>query len=95
MGDVQPFRLMNRDRAVNVFLSRLAQLTITREIFLDILSGRARLIDGIPDDAIVLEVQNDFLSQGFTLVFQSQTFAPVPYGQIMPELIITLEWAKK
>ncbi len=86
----------DRDRVVQIMLSRLKLLTIPRRMFLDILAGRVNCIEGLPDDAVVFEVQYDFASQGFTLLLQSQSFDPVSEGEQVPHISVVFkskEWA--
>jgi len=72
---------------------RLAVLRITPEFLVGILQPWSRdvrwmqIVDNpLPADARVLNVHNDFGTQEVSIVLESETFAPVNPGELVPIL---------
>lgn len=51
---------------------------------------RTELMEGLPDDAILLTVAADPIRHGIMMVVESQTFEPIPINQMPPVLPISI-----
>lgn len=68
---------------------RLQKVVIPSEAIEDFFRGDRMIIEGVPDDADLVETWDEPARQTYNFVFESDEFPVVPQGEEIPEVDIT------
>lgn len=78
---------------------RIRVVNITTRFFFDVvkhgLHGPVNILQGMPEDAELIEIHYDFLRDCFAFLVGSATFDPVPPGHAYPEIEVIFERVKR
>lgn len=67
------------------------RVPLVNEVLAPLLSGNATVVGGLPDDITIERVYNDIARDQFVLIVTSEEFEPVPEGDEIPVLELTVQ----